>query len=1045
MENKKLKMSNKKFMCIWIPIISVLLCLVIVATVVMNYFSTSMNTYLGTGERQVELPEGAEDWDLDYYEQQYDTISAAREENSAAVALKIAEEGITLLKNENVLPLDRGDAITPFGLRYLDPAYGGTGSGNVDVSMDYVDSAQEMMNEYFTVAETVESKLAAATHYYLPAPESLEAEATGWQDKSPNTDSETMFENHSWQDEYNPGEVYDSEFLAAAAGTTGVVFLGRVGGESNDIYYGQYGAYADGTEHALQLNSYEKETIKLAKEVCDSVIVVLETSNVMEISELAEQDGELSVDGIIWMGGAGAKGFQGLAKIMAGEVNPSGHLTDTWMASIKDDPTSVNFGEFLYSNLEYGDIVQSMVEYDEGIYMGYRYYETVADLGGTFEVAGQTLEYGELNEAGAVVTPGAVVYPFGYGLSYGTDFEQKITAVDENETEVTLEVTVTNNGTDAGKAVVQLYYGAPYTKLDEEYLIEKSTVNLTAYDKTGEIPAGGSEVVTITIRKEDMASYCYTRENPDGTIGCYMLEEGDYILSVRAGSHTVYDEISVTVDETIWYDGSDDDHIRQSEKDAQDTAGGSEAAAEYIAATNQFQESNDHMIEKEDRLSRASGQLLFTVQPPSEEDLIAEDGVLEAVNTTEYFDPETDEELGNTGTSKIYAEEAPVTNADGSLTVSDMRGVPYDDEKWDELLDQLDLSSGSDVWSTLLASAYSISEISSVGKPATSESDGPQGISSMYGDPEDFGCAWCSAPILAATFNVELAYEMGAAVGQEALAKGVSAWYAPGINTHRSAFSGRNFECYSEDPILAGYMATYVTSGAADNGLSTVIKHLFLNDMETNRNHLNTWCDEQAMREIYLKAFELPIKEAVTTLNYISDDEGTRASRVVRASTGIMTSMGSIGTDYCGTSYQLCTNVLYNEMGFRGMIMTDMAENAYNSKDKMIRAGVAEYMYFTDASASDLKDYQSATMQTAMRKVVKDMCYMVANNSAMQGAAPGTIITYTMAPWQIGLVAGYVVTGLLAMLMTFLTIRRRNDAKQYPEKYKSSAGKKKNA
>ena len=1033
----KKKMSSKKFNAIWSAVIAVLVVLAIVVTFVTDYFKASLDNYLGKGNLVIDAIPGSENWDTNFYNQMFTNITDAREKNSAAVALKIAEEGITLLKNNDVLPLAKGAAVTPYGLRYVDPIFGGVGTGNVDVSMDYVDTAVEVMIEYFTIDPTVQSKLENGTHYYLPAPTTPGA-AEDWTSEKPTTSSSTMFEYHSWLDEFDPAEVYDDAFLSASQGTVGIVFLGRVGGESNDVYYGQNGAYADGSLHELQLSDRERETIRIAKANSDKVVVVLESSNVMEIGELAAAEGDLAVDAIVWMGGAGAKGFRGLAEVLTGEVNPSGHLPDTWMASIFDDPVTTNFGETLYNNLDYAGLTQALVEYDEGIYVGYRYYETVNDLNGTFKVNGQTLGYGELDENGNLVTPGAVTYPFGYGLSYGATFDQEIASINNSNGVVTMTVKVTNTGTQPGKAVVQVYYSAPYTDLDVQNGIEKATVNLLAYDKTDDIAAGASTEVTFTFNTEDMVSYCYTHDNGNGTVGCYMLEAGDYTISVRANSHTVLDSATVTVGETIWFDGSDDNHIRQSEKDAQDTAGGGTKAESYIAATNQFQESNDYMAAKTDTLTRASGKLENTAQAPTEDAKTAPDGMLEKVNTAQYFDPATDELMGNGTNSLIYAADAPTTNANNGLTLSDMRGVPYDDDKWDVYMDQLDLSASSDVYATLLSSAYSVGAFESVGKPNTTESDAPQGIQTMFGNPADNGCAWCSATILAATFNVDLGYEMGAAVAQECLSKGISAWYAPAMDNHRSPFSGRNFEYYSEDPTLAGFMGIAVVSGAADNGVSCVIKHLFLNDMESNRNHINTWANEQAMREIYLKPFEMAIKNAYTDMKYISDDQGTVSTVHVRACNGIMTSMGNIGTSYCGTNYNLATNVLRGEMGFRGMIMTDMAENPNNSKDLLIRAGVDEYMWYETASISDLKDYSSATAQTAFRNAVKHMCYMVANNSAMQGAAPGTRVYYTTSPWKMGVYALDVVVALIAVCGIVLMIRRTGDQKKNPDKYKGA-------
>ncbi len=980
--------------------------------------------------------EGVEDWDTDFYVNDYSTISAAREKNSAQVALEIAEEGITLLKNDNVLPLAKGSGVTPFGLRYLDPVYGGTGSGNVSVRMSYIDTPQEVFNEYFSIDPLVESKLESGTHYYLPAPEEAGVAAGGWQSEKPKTVSATLFENHSWMDELNPSEVYDFEYLNAARGTVGIVFIGRTGGESNDVYNGKNGPYADGASHELQLNEYEKETIRIAKESCGKVIAVLETSNIIEIDELAASDGDLSVDAIVWMGGAGAKGFRGLTRILSGEVNPSGHLPDTWMTSIADNPVSLNHGEFLYKNLTYNGITQSMVEYDEGIYVGYRYYETVHDLKGYFSVRGEALGYGTLTANGSIKETGAVLYPFGYGLSY-TDFSQEIESIEETETDVKVTVVVRNNGTVAGKDAVQVYFKPPYTKLDIENRIEKSTVNLIAYGKTGLIPEnGGSETLELSFPKEDMASYSYMRSNPNGTRGCYMLEKGEYEISLRGNSHEVLGLGTVNVESTTWYDGSNKDLIRQSEIDAQNSAGGGSLVYNYRAATNQFEESNEHMAGKTDILTRADGSLSNNVESPTVEDLTAPDDLIENVNTLEFFDPETDPLLGNVKGSLIYEEKAPQSGASRDLTLADIRGVPYDDPKWDALLNQLDLTESSDVWQTLLSSAYAVGAIESVGKPATSEADGPQGISSMYGNPNDNGNAWCSAPILAATFNEDLAFRMGAAVGQEALADGISAWYAPGMNIHRSPFSGRNFEYYSEDPVLTGYMASRVVSGAADYGLACVIKHLFLNDQETNREHLNTWADEQTMREIYLKPFEIAIKKSFTDLKYIADTQGTVKTRTQRACTGIMTSMGNLGSSYCGTNYNLATNVLRGEMGFRGMIMTDMAENPNNSRDKMIRSGVDLYMYFKPAEMDSLADPASPTAQNAMRNAVKNVSYMVANNGAMQGVAPGASVSYTTSPWVIWLWVANIVIYVFVIFMAVVMVLRSRDAKHNPQKYK---------
>ena len=510
---KKLKMNNKKFIKIWTPILCVILVLAIVATYAMNFFSVTMETQLGRGERVETAPEGAASLDLKFYDTQVDDL----DQMTDAVALAIAEEGEVLMKNNGVLPLAEGSNVTPFGYRYLNPVYGGTGSGNVNTS-----SPRALNAEGFARAnESGGFEGAGTTIIEYPA------------------------------DTYNGHE-------SGCADTVGIVFIGRIGGEGSDVTADVEGStiygtgYSDGTAHQLALSEDEKEMIRFAKANCSSVVVILNTANVMEISELVQDGGELSADAILWVGDPGAQGFEAMGNILSGQANPSGKTVDIWMTDLMENPVMRNFGNFEYDNTylvaggfpnPVGDQTEmNFLEYEENVYVGYRYYETADDTGATFTVFGQSgRSYDD-----------AVVYPFGYGLNYGAEFNQSITAFTEAADSIHLTVQVTNNGTMAGKDVVQVYYNPPYTDFDRQNGIEKSTVNLIAFDKTGDIAPESSETVELTIAKENLASYCYTRNNGDGTIGAYVLEAGEYAISINMSSHEEYDARTVTIGETVW-------------------------------------------------------------------------------------------------------------------------------------------------------------------------------------------------------------------------------------------------------------------------------------------------------------------------------------------------------------------------------------------------------------------------------------------------------------------------------------------------------------
>ncbi|MBQ1491363.1 MAG: glycoside hydrolase family 3 C-terminal domain-containing protein, partial [Blautia sp.] len=618
--------------------------------------------------------------------------------------------------------------------------------------------------------------------------------------------------------------------------STAVVVISRAGQEGSDK---KYDGYADGTPHYLALSQREIGTIQKAKELCDSLIVVIASSAPMEV--LALTQGELEADAILQVGHVGEKGFAALGPILCGDVNPSGRTMDIWPADFTKDPTYQNFGEFSYTNATFtthsygnpstaredGSCGRYFVEYEEGVYVGYRFYET-ADL------MDEDFVYGTLDEGGAVTELGSVVYPFGYGLSY-TTFEEKMVNFSAEGDEIQVEVEVTNTGLLPGKKVVELYYSAPYTDLDVELFVEKPARVLGDFAKTQMLQPGESQVLTLTLAKDEMASYCYTHENADGTKGAYFLEAGDYAISLCENSHVVTQEETFTCPETIWYEG---ENLRASEKEAQSEMAEDGTALEtplgegFVAASNLFEESNAYMLSETTMLSRANWKETFPTMPENRQKEVGE-AFVSSFGIEESFDVENDSLLGNQGELYKEASEAPVAQAD--LMVSDMRGIPYNDAKWDAFLNQVDLTNAKQraaVVKMMTVSNYATYGVEQVGLPATKEADGANGMKSVKTDAGmELTATYSYAPLMASTWNTELMYELGEMLGKEALATGISGWYSPAINMHRSPFGGRVYEYYSEDPVLTGKMASQVVSGAGDAGMFCYIKHFAINEM----------------------------------------------------------------------------------------------------------------------------------------------------------------------------------------------------------------------
>ncbi len=940
-------------------ITAVIAAVVIVAlNVVAGNFKAVLDKYVGAAESTVNVPAEAANWDTTYYESKYRGRNQATQAGNEIVK-QVEGEGIVLLKNDNgTLPLDTSKTVSLIGRYAADPVYGGAGSGTVDPS-SCINLYQGLADAGFTINDT----------------------AYGWiNDNYDNYDKAAITMDDPTTASYYIGEIpfadYSADAQASLDGTTAVVVLGRGGGEGGDLSRdlkatldsgvsskftanNETANYEDG-QHELELTKEEKDLLAAAKEHCDKVVVVLNMSTTMELGPLVDPSSPYAADAIIEVGSLGATGADAVGQVLAGAVNPSGKTTDLWAADFTADPTFHNFGSYQYTDIS-GYYTQTgdkayFVEYEEGIYYGYRYYETAA-----VEAANGNYDGFDYDTA--------VVYPFGYGLSY-TTFNKSLDSVTVDGEDVVANVTITNTGSVAGKDVAEVYYSAPYTPGG----LEKSAVVLGGFEKTKLLEPGESQTLTVTFPVRSMASYSSDEQ-------AYVLDAGDYVVSLRSDSHTVLAEQTLTLD---------------ADKYTTDSATGNEIS-------NKFDDTTQYMEKNCKTFSRADFAGTF---PDGAQDKTTADAGI----TIEKYD------------YKAAVDDSatmPTTGADNGVSLIDLRGKDYDDPMWDQLLDQL---TADDMVSMFNEDAYNTPALGKIAKPETKEPDGPAGFTSLMGPTGN--TSYCSEVVMAQTWNKELMRLLGQTVGDEALASGYNGWYAPAMNTHRSPFAGRNFEYYSEDPVLAGELASQVVAGCAEKGCYAMIKHFALNDQETNRNaHIMTWATEQTIREIYLKPFEYCVKGPKIEMKYLADENGTVATKEMPPCTAVMSSFNYIGTEWAGGRKSLLTGILRDEWGFQGVVITDF--NLYDYMDKMqsVYAG-GDIQLTYSAMTGPFADTTSASAVTALRTAAHNLLFTVANSNAMNGFAPGTTITYGIAPWQLMIWGVSAVVGLIALLVILLSHKR---------------------
>ena len=949
---------------LWLIISSLIIVLFLTISIAMNTFLYEVLCSVVGGKRAIYA-----DGVVPIYTSDYATKSKTLEVANA-LNEKLCEEGFVLLKNkDSALPIYTPSSelnnssskpmVSIFGKNSVNIAYGGTGSGGSiggDVSDIYLSLSEAGYETNPTLKSFYENMSQSGTN----RPEKPEGSNLD------NGDTVSVGTYETPQSSYTDAVKSSYAVYRDAA----IVVFTRMGGEGFDLprnMKGVSGAESE-SDHYLQLDKNEKE---LLAAIIDSsagfkkVVVVLNVGTSMEIGDLENNDG---VGAVIWMGFPGDSGTMALGRILNGNVNPSGRTVDTFAANFKEDPTFANFAD---NNIAGGDsyILDGVnqanyyVDYEENIYVGYRYYETRG---------AQDAEWYKEN----------VVYPFGFGLSY-TNFTWEM----EDESQIagkvivkdeayTVKVKVTNNGGVAGKDIVQLYGHAPYYA----YEIEKPEFVLLDFKKTGIIMPGEHEIIELTLDPYYLASYDYKDSNNNGFYG-FELDVGNYELYISKNAHDKKFTVPFTVTRDIIF--------------SNDPVSGNSVANRYTNNEDAYFDS-DNQLDSDKLLTRINlTQTDWSGMPETRTEL-------ERTIDRDFLAMLND--MSHNNTTDFGAMQMPVFEQDSNIVLRDMLTdehanfgkAAYADGRWEVLLNQTKIS---ELLNMVNFGAFKSAEIDSIGKPLTNDTDGPAGfVNFMLQDGTYYGtCYYACQMVVASTWSQELAGQFGEMVGNEGIwgadGKGngmpYSGWYAPGANIHRSPFGGRNFEYMSEDGVLTGKMAAAQIRGAQSRGVYCFMKHFAVNDQETHRsnNGISVWLTEQSMREIYLRPFEIAVKQG-----------GTRA---------LMSSFNRIGTRWAGGDYRLLTQILREEWGFRGIVISDFTSGSYMNPKQMAYAGGD--LNLNNQKQYEWKNFDSSSVAdvTILRQCAQNIFYTVTNSNVMNG----DIIGYRLPYWQIWLIVSGCVVG----------------------------------
>ncbi len=968
---------------VFLNVTAALLCAVFAGSTIANECAGQINSTLGLATSKIvsTLPEGQTEDYPRYFESKYTSLAELKAAGEAKVR-EVEGEGIVLLKNDNnVLPLAAGSQVSLIGVTVMDPVYGGTGSGAVDAA-----GAPNYYDVLTGAGLAVTDK--PLLDWYV-------------EDELKRTDYEIA--EQKWSKVKRNHEDEDGE-PTIGIGEHAIFVVGRVGGEGNDMIRDNFNDVLD--NNYLQLNEDERsvlEGLAALKEEGEiaSITVIINSANPISVDFL--KDEAYGVDAALWVGSVGQTGLYAVGDVISGTVTPSGSLPDTWWVDNMANPVQNNFGSYTYEGSNAFNLgnnptrYNQYVVYQEGIYLGYKYTETRYE----------DVVLGTPN-AGNYVYNDVVGYPFGYGLSY-TTFEMSDMAVTKSgegtKAEYTVTVNVTNTGKTAGKKAVQVYAQKPYTEYDKQWQIEKAAVEFVGYGKTKLLQPGESETITVKVPEYFLTSY------DTFNTGVYVISEGTHYLTVADDSHAAANNIlsakGKTTADGMTAEGNTAlvysvDYAFDDKTYATAYGTGAEVTSLFDEADmNRYEGRGDNSIVYYSRSdwegTVTKGQVKLTMTEQIAADALLDDSDLPDDTGVEF------PVMGETG--------------DEIIQLIHMKGVDYDDAKWDEFMDQLTFEELAQVCANGLRMTYKVDKI---GKQETLDHNGPSGVTQKYSlgpngyatvnnDPlkDSKGTCYPCNGIVAATMNDQLVLEVGELIGEDAMWAGYAGLYGTGLNIHRSPYAGRVFEYYSEDGILTGLIDTVETIGIQSKGVYVYNKHFVLNDQEKNRAGIATWCNEQALREIYLRAFELPIINADAKC--------------------VMTAFNRLGAVWAGAYEELLTTWLRGEAGMDGFAVTDMYDGTYMVKVHEVLAGNDIPDNWVGDNIAEFEPYgpdgdkANAIVVNAMRESAKRVLYTVSNSRGMDGISVNSKVV-AITPWwrqtlDIALYALSALTLIAAVLL----------------------------
>ena len=1017
-------------------IMASLLIFSLAAQATTNSWANKVNSMLGTSNYEIVVDENDSDDNGTFFASDYETLKdmvAAQKEFAASVAA----EGVVLLKNDGAaLPLDKAaESVTLWGMHTDNPVLGGmmgsTAFVNFEAGQVLYGIKEAMGEKGFTLNQKFIDLYASAEmdpyrmvamFFGMPIPGHLLTPVFT-----------TMAENFAtYKVGEAPASVYTDELLASADGTAALVLITRDNSEAADYHPDM--VHADDTdsfERPLALSQNERDMIALAKEHSTKVVVLINSSSAMEIEELKNDP---DVDAILWVGDPGVNGYLGISDVLSGEIAPSGRLTDTYAVSGVSSPAMVNFGVYLYttnsftdSSISYDDCGDAYLVESEGIYQGYKYYETRYEDAILGQGNATATEGSSTGEAWSYADE--MSYPFGYGLSY-TTFEQKLESV---EAEVggagKATVTVTNTGSVKGKDVVELYVQAPYTAGG----LEKAALQLIGFGKTGVLEPGASETVTVSFDPRYMASYDETVVKADGTEGAWVLDAGTYYFAIGSSAHSAINNI------LAHKQGSTDGLVTVNDNEVITAENVKEwTLAERDVET--YSENVQNALQNMDLNKLIPGTVEYTTRADWTK------GWKSVMDVTPTDDMRIDltndrNALSENGSGVTWGAQSGLKLV--NLIETDEEGhyvgvVDYDDPLWQQLVETLNLDEAINY---IENAGNGISVIDSVGVQAHGIQDGPTGFANdqvaayfikwvggntkeaTYVAESDECAAYTmnvfpTEPVVGSTFNQELVFEEGKMYGEESLWANIPGTLAPGMNLHRVPYCARNHEYYSEDPMLTNLMGTAFCAGGTVKGLMTEPKHLAFNHQETNRSGASTFMTEQAARENDLRAFMGPL----------SSNEAM----------GVMTAYNRVGTVYASAHSGLLEQIVRNEWGFKGWIVTDMAAapdymnwlgSVKNGTSGMLTTNATtSASKFGSMESNKAKILKDTEFQEKMQLAMKSYLYSIARSNAMNGITENTRTNYVLTWWQKAIIGAEVVTAALTVVFLAVDVfkKRKN-------------------